>query len=140
MTKDATSDCVDLRNSASCHIWRRTLEYVSLERVFALLSLTSLTLCISRTTFSEVSLAWKSQRSEPQVNIYIHNPERSGIRNPSLTFQMVKLIYTTRPPTSRQDLHIFAGLLAVIIADVNDIWEPGVVGVHGDKLRIACFH
>ncbi len=63
VTNDATSDGPFLRPSASCHICSRALENWVLDRLLALPSVTMRTLAMSRTTFSPVSLAWKSTSS-----------------------------------------------------------------------------
>jgi hypothetical protein len=53
---------------------------VSFERL-SLLSLTSFTLVISRTTFSVVSFAWKSHKSEPRISHWITNLDHSVMAN-----------------------------------------------------------
>ncbi len=67
MTNDATSEVAPPRRwralSSSCHICRRAPENCVLDRLLARLSVTMRTEPMSRTTFSEVSWAWKSQSS-----------------------------------------------------------------------------
>jgi hypothetical protein len=69
MTNDATSDWLLRRPSASCQICSRALENWMLDRLLALLSVTMRTLPMSRTTFSPVSLAWKSKSAVLRVTI-----------------------------------------------------------------------
>ncbi len=62
---DAASGCAPRRwPSSSCHICSRAPENCVLDRLLALLSVTMRTLPMSKTTFSPVSLAWKSQSSK----------------------------------------------------------------------------
>lgn len=63
VTNDATSECAVRRPSTSCQICRRALEKDVLDRLLALLTVTMRTLPMSKTTFSPVSLAWKSNSS-----------------------------------------------------------------------------
>jgi hypothetical protein len=68
VTKDAMSDGLSRRPSASCHICSRALENCVLDRLLALPSVTMRTLPMSSTTFSPVSLAWKSTSSAAVVS------------------------------------------------------------------------
>lgn len=78
VTNDATSDWAFRRPSTSCQICRRALENCVLDRLLALLSVTMRTLPMSRTTFSPVSLAWKS-KSSAAVSVSIPRIWRRGI-------------------------------------------------------------
>lgn len=118
VTNDATSDCDDLRPSSSCHIWTRTLEKVSLDRLCALLSRINLTLEMSRTTFSPVSLAWNSQSSIYLCQWFIRKTHVPVGKEKLHTLEPSKLVHLAWPTAVRCSMYRVLALLVVVIPHV----------------------
>ena len=137
VTNDATSEGPPPRRwrpSSSCHICRRAPENCVLDRLLARLSVTMRTEPMSRTTFSFVSWAWKSHSSMSVVSGLDVDGFRlcCAVRTP----ETGKLIDAAQPGIA---LRVAGSLVALRVADVDDVREALVEGVGGDELGVARF-